>query len=430
MKRMSDPTFVHLRLHSEYSVVDGIVRLDEAVDAAVADRMPALALTDLGNLFGLVKFYSAARSRGVKPIAGCDVWISNEADRDKPHRLLLLCQSHPGYLRLCTLLTRAYRENRHRGRAELRKSWFAESGTDGLIALSGAHLGDVGQALLVDNPRAAQALAREWAGLFPNRYYVELQRLGPGAVSTGGSSVPLEAYVQRAVQLAAELGLPPVATHAIQFLRADDFRAHEARVCISEGYMLSDQRRPKTFHRDQYFKTQAEIAEIFRDIPEALANSVEIAKRCNLKLTLGKSQLPIFPVPAGATLDAYLRSRALEGLDGRLEALYPDPAKRDAERPRYVTRLDFELSTIVQMGFPGYFLIVADFINWAKRNGVPVGPGRGSGAGSLVAYSLGITDLDPLRYDLLFERFLNPESVSMPDVDIDFWRDGRQRVID
>ena len=427
---MSEPAFVHLRLHSEYSVVDGIVRLDEAVEAAVADRMPALALTDLSNLFGLVKFYKTARSRGVKPIAGCDVWISNETDRDKPHRLLLLCQSHAGYLKVCALLTRAFRENRYRGRAELRKSWFGEMGSEGLIALSGAHLGDVGQQLLVDNMGTAQALAREWAALFPNRYYIELQRPGAGALSSGGASVPIELHVQRAVQLASELGLPPVATHPVQFLRPDDFRAHEARVCISEGYMLSDQRRPKSFHREQYFKSQAEIAELFKDIPEALANSVEIAKRCNLKLTLGKSQLPIFPIPEGVTLADYMGARALEGLDARLELLYPDPARREAERPRYVARLDFELSTIVQMGFPGYFLIVADFINWAKTNGVPVGPGRGSGAGSLVAYSLGITDLDPLRYNLLFERFLNPERVSMPDFDIDFCQDGRDRVID
>ena len=427
---MSQTPFVHLRLHSEYSVVDGIVRIDEAIDAAVADRMPALALTDLSNVFGLVKFYKAARAKGVKPIAGCDVWIANETDRDKPFRLLLLTQSHAGYLVLCELLTRAYRTNRYRGRAEIRKSWFAETGTEGLLALSGAHMGDVGQALIVDNVPAAQALAREWQRLFPNRYYIELQRLGPGAMASGAAAVPLELHVQRAVHLAAELRIPPVATHPIQFVKPDDFRAHEARVCISEGYVLSDQRRPKTFHREQYFKSQAEMAELFRDIPEALANSVEIAKRCTLRLTLGKSQLPLFPTPSGVTIDEYLRDRAAEGLSRRLEALYPDAAARAEAQPRYAARLDFELSTIVQMGFAGYFLIVADFINWAKTNGVPVGPGRGSGAGSLVAYSLAITDLDPLRYDLLFERFLNPERVSMPDFDIDFCQDGRDRVID
>jgi DNA polymerase-3 subunit alpha len=425
-----DPSFVHLRLHSEYSVVDGIVRLDEAIAAAAADRMPALALTDLANTFGLIKFYKDARASGLKPVAGCDVWLSNEADRDKPFRLLLLCRNDVGYLNLCELLTRAYRGNRHRGRAELRKSWFEELGTEGLIALSGAHHGDVGQALLADNREAAHALAKEWAALFPDRYYVELQRIGPGAMTSGAAAVPLEVHVQRAVELAAELGLPPVATHPIQFVRPDDFRAHEARVCISEGYILADQRRPKTFHRDQYFKTQAEMVELFGDLPEALRNSVELAKRCNLTLTLGKSQLPRFPTPNDVGLDDYLKSRALEGLERRLEKLYPEAAEREAERPRYLQRLDFETGTIIQMGFPGYFLIVADFINWAKNNGVPVGPGRGSGAGSLVAYSLGITDLDPLRYDLLFERFLNPERVSMPDFDIDFCQDGRDRVID
>ncbi|MGZ9038898.1 MAG: DNA polymerase III subunit alpha, partial [Burkholderiales bacterium] len=302
--------------------------------------------------------------------------------------------------------------------------------SEGLIALSGAHQGDVGQALLADNTRAAKALVGEWQRLFPNRYYIELQRLGQGAVTSGAAAVPVEVHVQRAIELAAELKLPPVATHPIQFVKPDDFRAHEARVCISEGYILSDQRRPKPFSRDQYFKSQAEMVELFRDIPEALQNAVEIAKRCNLKLTLGRSQLPRFPTPNDAGLDEYLKMRALEGLERRLEALYPDPAAREKERPRYTARLDFEIDTIVQMGFPGYFLIVADFINWAKTHGVPVGPGRGSGAGSLVAYSLGITDLDPLRYNLLFERFLNPERVSMPDFDIDFCQDGRDRVID
>ncbi|MGZ8263908.1 MAG: PHP domain-containing protein, partial [Burkholderiales bacterium] len=355
---MTDPAFIHLRLHSEYSVVDGIVRLDEAIDAAVADRMPALALTDVSNTFGLVKFYKAARSRGLKPLAGCDVWITNESDRDKPHRLLLLCQNQAGYLKLCELLTQAYRTNRYRGRAELRKAWFSEIGSEGLIALSGAHQGDVGQALLADNTRAAKALAGEWQRLFPNRYYIELQRLGHGAVTSGAAAVPVEVHVQRAIELAAELKLPPVATHPIQFVKPDDFRAHEARVCISEGYILSDQRRPKPFSRDQYFKSQAEMVELFRDIPEALQNAVEIAKRCNLKLTLGRSQLPRFPTPNDAGLDEYLKMRALEGLERRLEALYPDPAAREKERPRDTARLDFEIDTIVQMGFPGYFLIV------------------------------------------------------------------------
>jgi len=424
------PSFVHLRLHSEYSIVDGIVRLDEAVEAAAADGMPALALTDLANVFGMVKFYQAARAAGVKPVVGCDAWLENESDRDKPYRMLLLCQSRAGYLRLSELLTRAYRANQYRGRAELKKSWFEESGSDGLIALSGAHQGDIGQALLVDNSKQAQRLAREWRELFPGRFYIEVQRLGKGATVHGAASVPLETYVQRALGLASSEKLPVVATHPVQFVKREDFRAHEARVCIAQGYTLSDHRRPRLFSPEQCLKSQSEMAQAFRDVPQALANSVEIARRCNLELELGRNRLPQFQTPGNASLDEYLRSRAAEGLEHRLAQLYPDAALRERQLPRYRERLDFEIRMIQQMGFPGYFLIVADFINWAKHNGVPVGPGRGSGAGSLVAYSLGITDLDPLRYDLLFERFLNPERVSMPDFDIDFCQDGRDRVIE
>lgn len=417
------PAFIHLRLHSEYSVVDGIVRVDEAVAKAVADGMPALALTDLSNLFGLVKFYQEARDRGIKPVIGCDAWISNEADRDTPGRILLLCQSYPGYLLLCRLLSRAFRENRHRGRAEIRKSWLkeSESGTGGLIALSGAHLGDIGLALMQNDATQAGMLAREWADLFPGRFYIELQRAG---------HTNAELLVQRSLMLASTLRLPVVATHPVQFLNPDDYRAHEARVCIAEGYVLGDRRRARHCTDEQYFKTQAEMAALFADVPAALANSVEIAKRCNLSLELGVNRLPLFPIPGNESLESYLRKQAGAGLTVRMETLFPDPAQRQAEMPKYRARLDFEAETIVQMGFAGYFLIVADFINWAKQHRVPVGPGRGSGAGSLVAYSLGITDLDPLRYDLLFERFLNPERVSMPDFDIDFCQDGREHVIE
>jgi DNA polymerase-3 subunit alpha len=424
------PSFVHLRLHSEYSIVDGIARLDKAVEAAAKDGMPALALTDLANVFGMVKFYQEARARGVKPLIGCDVWLENETDRDKPYRLLLLCQTHAGYLRLTEILTRAYRANQYRGRAEIRKDWFGERGSDGLIALSGAHYGDVGQALMMDNMSVAERLAGEWRDLFSDRFYVELQRLGKGASVLGASGGAIETHVQRAVRLAARLKLPVVATHPVQFVNREDFRAHEARVCIAQGYILSDQRRPRMFHAEQYFKTQAEMAAAFSDLPQALANSVEIAKRCNLTLTLGKSQLPKFPTPENMGLDDYLGRCAHSGLDQRLAQLFADEGKRSVHATRYRERLDFEIKTIQQMGFPGYFLIVADFINWAKQNDVPVGPGRGSGAGSLVAYALGITDLDPLRYDLLFERFLNPERISMPDFDIDFCQDGRDRVIE
>jgi len=417
---MPNPAFVHLRLHSEFSITDGIVRIDEAVARAAADGMPALAITDLANVFGMVKFYKAARAAGVKPVIGCDVWITNESERDKPHRLLLLTQSRNGYLRLSELLTRAWLENQYRGRAELKKSWFAE-GTEGLIALSGAMQGELGAALLQDHRSQAEQLAADWARLFPGRYYLELQRAGAPHTET---------YVEAAVRLAGACSLPVVATHPVQFLRPEDFTAHEARVCIAEGHVLGDQRRPRQFTQESYFLSQAEMAKLFADLPEALANSVEIARRCNLALELGKSRLPKFPTPGGASLEDYLAQAAGQGLERRLAALYPDAARRTKEEPRYRQRLELEAKTIVQMGFAGYFLIVADFINWAKSNGVPVGPGRGSGAGSLVAYSLGITDLDPLRYDLLFERFLNPERVSMPDFDIDFCERGRDRVIE
>ncbi len=418
---MSEPSFIHLRLHSEFSIVDGIVRIDAAVQRACADAMPALALTDLGNTFALVKFYTAARAKGVKPLIGCDAWISNETNRDQPSRLLLLCRNREGYHTLCELLSRAYRENQHRGRAELKKSWLAGTGSLGLIALSGAHLGDIGQVLAQQNAERARELAHEWAALFPGSFYIELQR--PGTPQS-------DAYVRQATALASELGLPVVATHPIQFLDSDDFKAHEARVCIAEGYMLGDPRRPHPFTEEQYFKTQAEMAELFADIPEALANSVEIAKRCNLAMELGKPKLPQFPTPNNESFDEYLLAQAQAGLVRRLDQLFPDAAVREQKRPEYEARLLFEAKTIIQMGFSGYFLIVADFINWAKHNGVPVGPGRGTGAGSLIAYCLGITDLDPLRYDLLFERFLNPERVSMPDFDVDFCQDGRERVIE
>src|SRR3990170_265380 len=417
---MAAPRFVHLRMRSEYSVIDGIVRIEDAVKRAASDGMPALALTDAANLFGMVKFYQAARAGGVKPLLGADCWLQNESDRDKPFRVLLLCASRAGYLRLCELLSRAWLRNQHRDRAEIARGWLAEGGTVGLIALSGAASGDVGQALAARNP-AAERIARGWAELFPGRYYLELQRAG---FAHG------DALVAHTVALAARLGLPVVATHPVQFLGADDFRAHEARVCIAQGYILADQRRPKAFTPEQYFKSQEEMARLLADIPQALENSVAIARRCNLEIELGKSRLPAFPTPSGVPLEVFLRQQTETGLEARLAKLYPDAEERASRSASYRERLDFEIRIIIKMGFAGYFLIVADFINWARSNGVPVGPGRGSGAGSLVAYSLGITDLDPIRYDLLFERFLNPERVSMPDFDIDFCQDGRDRVID
>jgi DNA polymerase-3 subunit alpha len=418
---MTSPQFIHLRLHSEFSIADGLVRIDELVDAALADRQPAVALTDLANLFGMVKFYKAARGKGIKPIVGCDIWITNDDDRDKPFRLLLLVKNRTGYLQLCELLARASLSNAHRGRAEVRIDWLeALQPGGGLIALSGFQAGDIGSALENGNAALAERCATRWAKIFPGHFYIEVQRNGNSA---------LENLLRQSTQLAAKLQLPVVATHPVQFLQKKEFTAHEARTCIAEGEILANTRRPKRFTHEQYFKTQAEMAELFADIPAALHNSAIIAQRCNLTLELGKAQLPDFPTPDGMSIGEFLVAQAEAGLEQRLQQLYPDPAQREQTRERYASRLKFETDTIISMGFPGYFLIVADFIQWAKHNGVPVGPGRGSGAGSLVAYALSITDLDPLEYNLLFERFLNPDRVSMPDFDIDFCQEGRDRVI-
>ena len=416
--------FVHLRTHTEYSVVDGTLRIDDAAAAAAADGQPALAITDLNNLFGAVKHYKACQKKGVQPLIGADLivepWPGLTGGEKQPSRLLVLVQNTQGYLNLCELLARGWVSNAQRAQAWIKWEWFDELG-GGLIALSGADGGAVGQALLAGDTERAQSVAQKLSSVFAGRFYLELQRAGlPGN----------EAHVRAAVQLAAALQLPVVATHPIQFLEADDFDAHEARVCIAEGETLANPRRVKRFTREQHFRTQAQMRALFADIPSAIENAGEIARRCALKLVLNKPRLPDFPTPGGIPIEQYFRQASAEGLEKRLAALYPDAAKRDVERPRYVERLEFELNTIVKMGFPGYFLIVSDFIVWAKENGCPVGPGRGSGAGSLVAYALFITDLDPLQYQLLFERFLNPERVSMPDFDIDFCQGNRDRVIE
>lgn len=418
--------FVHLRLHTEFSVVDGTNRIDEVVAAAAADGQPALAITDLSNLFGTVKFYKETRGAGVKPLIGADIWVQVPGkDAGTPAaRLLLLVQSRQGYLNLSEILTRAWTKNVVRDQAVVKLEWLQELG-EGLIALSGAQGGSVGQALLQGDSARAAECALYFAGLFPHRFYLELQR---------AQRPDDERHVAAAVQLAARLKLPVVATHPVQFLTYDDYEAHEARVCISEGEILGNTRRVRKFTREQYFKSAGQMQALFADVPTALANTLEIAKRCNLTLELGKPMLPDYPTPevggVRMPIDEYFRQASFEGLEERLAHLYRDVAVRDQKRPEYVKRLEFEINTILKMGFPGYFLIVGDFINWAKNNGCPVGPGRGSGAGSLVAYSLKITDLDPLQYNLLFERFLNPERVSMPDFDIDFCQSNRDRVID
>ncbi len=413
--------FVHLRLHTEFSVVDGTNRIDEIVKATAADEQPALAITDLNNLYGAIKFYKETRGKGVKPVVGAEIFLESlTQDAAQTSRMILLVQNHQGYLNLCELISRGWTQNVIKAVGVIKLEWLKEL-SQGLIALSGAQAGALGQALVQGDTTRASELALQLAGIFPHRFYVELQRAGRPED---------EAHVLAAVQLAARLSLPVVATHPVQFTLPDDYEAHEARVCISEGEILGNQRRVRRFTRDQYFKSSAEMQTLFADVPSALANTVEIARRCNLTLSLGKPQLPNYPTPNGMPIDDYFRFASHEGLEERLAHLYPDVAVRDKERPRYVERLEFEIGTILKMGFPGYFLIVGDFINWAKKNGCPVGPGRGSGAGSLVAYALKITDLDPLQYNLLFERFLNPERVSMPDFDIDFCQTNRDRVID
>jgi DNA polymerase-3 subunit alpha len=413
--------FVHLRLHTEFSVVDGTNRIEEIVQAAAADAQPALGISDLNNLFGAIKFYKEARGAGLKPVVGCEVMLQGlGADANAVTRVVLLVQNHRGYLNLCEILARAWTRNVVRAQAVCRLEWLQEL-NEGLILLSGAQAGAVGQALLQGDESRASELALQLAGIFPHRCYIELQRAG---------RVDDEAHVAAAVQLAARLNLPVVATHPVQFTKEDDYEAHEARVCISEGEILGNQRRVRRFTREQYFKSAAQMIALFEDLPSAVANTLEIARRCNLVLELGKPRLPNFPTPNGMPIEEYFRFASHEGLNERLVHLFPNEAERERQRPRYVERLEFELGTIVKMGFPGYFLIVGDFINWAKQNGCPVGPGRGSGAGSLVAYALKITDLDPLQYNLLFERFLNPERVSMPDFDIDFCQGNRDRVIE
>ncbi|HYQ92715.1 MAG TPA: DNA polymerase III subunit alpha, partial [Candidatus Competibacteraceae bacterium] len=412
-------TFVHLHLHTEFSLVDGLIRIKPLIKQVAAAGMPAVAVTDMNNLFAAIKFYKAARAAGIKPIIGAELWVRREAA--EPARLVLLCQNLDGYHNLARLISRGYREGQQRGVPMLALDWLKGS-TDGLIALSGGREGELGRALLHGPSGQAQSLLADWCALFPDRLYLELQRTGRPEE---------EEYLQAAVELAAATDTPVVASNDVRFLKPEEFEAHEARVCIQEGCVLSDPRRPRRYSEQQYLRTPAEMAELFTDLPEALENSVEIAIRCNLEISLGKTFLPDFPIPAGMSMEAYFSAQARSGLERRLQKVL-DPAAADfAERRRpYDERLEQELAIIGQMGFAGYFLIVADFIDWARAHQVPVGPGRGSGAGSLVAYALGITDLDPLAYDLLFERFLNPERVSMPDFDIDFCMEGRDRVIE
>jgi len=414
------PSFAHLRLHSEFSLVDGIVKIKPLVNRLVELDIPAVAVTDHCNLFALVKFYKAAVAAGIKPIVGADVWLSNSDDPGIPYRLTLLVHRQSGYTSLTELISKAYQQGQQNGLPMLQRSWLEQT-HDGLIALSGAMEGDIGRALLSDNPVLARQRADDWRNLFGDSFYLELQRVG---------KPDEERYIESVLELASAADLPVVATNDVRFLKPDDFAAHEVRVCINQGRVLDDPRRPKDYTDQQYLRSSEEMQALFADIPEALANSVEIAKRCNVQLTLWKNFLPDYPVPPGKTLAELMAEESRKGLEDRLR-VHPPVGKGspEANRQVYDLRLDTELKVIADMGFPGYFMIVADFIQWAKNNRIPVGPGRGSGAGSLVAYALKITDLDPIEFDLLFERFLNPERVSMPDFDIDFCMDRRDEVI-
>ncbi|MCW8808996.1 MAG: DNA polymerase III subunit alpha, partial [Rhodanobacter sp.] len=408
--------YTHLHLHSEYSLVDSTIRIKALVDACVRAGMPAVALTDECNMFALVKFYKACSAAGIKPIGGCDLWVA-APDDPRPWRLTLLCQNRDGYLNLSRLVSRAWRDGQHSGRALVDADWLAAGASSGLIALIGRE-SEVGRVALNQGSDAALARLRPLVNLFPDRLYLELTRCGRDGE---------EQWNNLALTLAAELGLPVLASNDVRFLVRDDFEAHEARVCINQGRVLADPKRPRDYSDQQYLKTPDEMAALFADLPEALENTVELATRCTLELTFGKYYLPDFPVPAGHDLNSHIRELTREGLKERLDAA---PLAEGQTLADYQARLERELDVIIEMGFPGYFLIVADFINWGKQNGIPVGPGRGSGAGSLVAWALKITDLDPLQFNLLFERFLNPERVSMPDFDIDFCMDRRDEVID
>ncbi|PWY55910.1 DNA polymerase III subunit alpha [Legionella qingyii] len=414
--------FVHLRVHTEFSLVDGLVRVKPLMKALPSRGMCAVAITDHCNLFAAVKHYKSAVDAGIKPIIGSDLPCHDPEQPERVSSIVLLCLNSEGYKNLTCLVSKAYQEGQYQGQPRVQNKWIQEYSA-GLIALSGGRFGDIGQALLANDDALAKSRALYWQSLFPNRFYLEIQRTGRPDESR---------YNEKLISLADELKLPLVATNDVRFLDQEDFEAHEARVCIHEGYSLADPRRTQKYSAQQYLRSADEMVALFSDLPSAIENTVEISKRCTVKLNLGNNYLPNFPIPDGSTVEEYLSHLSQVGLEERLLQIFKNksPEELQASREAYDKRLQIELNVINNMGFAGYFLIVADFIQWAKNNGVPVGPGRGSGAGSLVAYALKITDLDPLEYELLFERFLNPERVSMPDFDIDFCMEGRDRVID
>ncbi|MGK2946656.1 MAG: DNA polymerase III subunit alpha [Candidatus Malihini olakiniferum] len=416
---MAEPRFVHLRVHSDYSMIDGLVKIGPLVKKAAALGMPALAITDFTNLCGLVKFYSGAHGAGIKPIIGADVLIASDKLGDELAQLTILAMDNNGYQNLTLLISHAYQRGYGAEGPTIDRDWLVEYGK-GLLLISGARHGDVGKFILRGNQRLVEQSLDFYQEYFPGSYYLELIRTG---------RPDEESYLHAAIKLAIKHHLPVVATNDVRFISTEDFDAHEIRVAIHDGYTLDDIKRPRNYSAQQYMRSEDEMCKLFADIPEALVNSVEIAKRCNVTIRLGEYFLPQFPTGNMST-ENFLVKLAREGLEERLAVLFPDEEVRKQHRPEYGERLEIELNVINRMGFPGYFLIVMEFIQWAKGNDVPVGPGRGSGAGSLVAYSLKITDIDPLEFDLLFERFLNPERVSMPDFDVDFCMEKRDMVIE
>lgn len=416
---MTEPRFIHLRVHSDFSMVDGLSKVPPLIKKVAEIGMPAVALTDFTNLCGLVKFYNTAHGCGVKPIIGADFTLQSAAFGGELTSLTILAANNQGYKNLTLLISKAYLRGHVQHQPVIDKEWLVEL-NEGLIVISGGKSGEVGRALLKGNPALVSDCVAFYQEYFADRFYLELTRTG---------RVDEESYLHFALECAEQYDLPVVATNQVVFVTEDEFEAHEIRVAIHDGFTLEDPRRPKNYSAQQYLRTEEEMCELFADIPEALQNSVEIAKRCNVTVRLNEYFLPAFPTE-GMEETEFLVMKSREGLEERLEFLFPDPKVREERRPEYDERLQIELDVINQMGFPGYFLIVMEFIQWSKDNFIPVGPGRGSGAGSLVAYALKITDLDPLEYDLLFERFLNPERVSMPDFDVDFCMDKRDQVID
>ena len=417
---LSSPKFVHLRLHSDFSMCDGLNKVKPIIGKAVALDMPAIALTDQTNLCGLVKFYHATHGAGIKPIIGCDFWVKSDELEGELSRLVVLTTNNVGYKNITELISKAYMRGHIQNKAVIDKSWLIDF-NEGLILLSGGREGDIGKALLKGNNELVSEMVTFYQQYFSRCFFLELIRTG---------RQDEENYIHLAVDLAHHYDLPVVATNEVMFLSPEDFDAHEIRVAIHDGFTLDDKRRPKRYSEQQYLRTEQEMCELFSDIPEALINSVEIAKRCNVTVTLGEYVLPDFPTE-GLEINDYFIKVSEIGLEKRLDQLFDRNGSDFSQiRAPYDERLKIELEVVNNMGFPGYFLIVMEFIQWSKDNNIPVGPGRGSGAGSLIAYALDITDLDPLEYDLLFERFLNPERVSMPDFDIDFCMDRRDEVID